>query len=191
MFPLALLSLVCATVEPVWHTDYDRAVIHAKKEKKDLVIHFRADATLDDALADETVRERLRNFVCLRLPASFEYDGKRLLDYYALEDMMGKPGLAVVSYRDPALPMHQQVISAHPLVGSRYHWVPGYGPREISMLLDLPATATLSQRSMMYAILVHPERPRSVHGAARPRGDDVVELWHLRTRVRASRACAA
>jgi hypothetical protein len=166
MFPLALLSLVCATVEPVWHTDYDRAVIHAKKEKKDLVIHFRADATLDDALADETVRERLRNFVCLRLPASFEYDGKRLLDYYALEDMMGKPGLAVVSYRDPALPMHQQVISAHPLVGSRYHWVPGYGPREISMLLDLPATATLSQRSMMYAILVHPERPRSVHGTA-------------------------
>jgi hypothetical protein len=164
MLSLTLLGLVLAVGEPTWHTDYDQAVRQAKKEKKDLVIHFRQDATLDEALNDMTVRQRLKRFVLLRLPASYDYAGQRLLDHPALEDMLGRPGLVVVSYSNPDLPTHQQVISAHPLVGSRYSWVPAYGPREIRIILDLPATATLSQRSMLYAIHVHPERPRSVHG---------------------------
>ena len=164
MFTVTLLSLVCATAEPTWHTDYDKAATHAKKEKKDLVILFHEDDQLDDALKDDEVRKRLAGFVCLRVPAAYEYDGQRLLDHSALEEMMGKPGLAVVNFHDSNSPTYRHVISAHPLLGSRYRWVPGYGANEIAVTLDLPPQATLSQRSMIYAIRVHPERPRSILG---------------------------
>jgi hypothetical protein len=164
MLSVTLLSLVCATVEPAWHTDYDQAASLATKEKKDLVIFFREDDQLDETLKDEEVRKPLADYVCLRVPASYEYGGQRLLEHSALDEMMGKPGLAVVSFHDSASPTYRQVISAHPLVGSRYRWVPDYGPKEIAAILDLPPQATLSQRSMIYAIRVHPERPRSVLG---------------------------
>jgi len=166
MLSVTLLSLLCATAEPKWHADYDQAAAQAKKEKKDLLICFQTDDTLAETLKNEEVRKRLRDYVCLRVPASYEYDGQRLLDHPALEGMMGKPGLAVVSFHDTDLPTYRQVISAHPLVGSRYGWVPGYGPSEIVTILDLPRTATLGQRSMIYAIRVHPERPRSILGKA-------------------------
>jgi hypothetical protein len=164
MFSVILLGLVSATPEPNWHTDYDTAAALAKKEKKDLVIHFRADDSLDDAFREEEVRKKLANFVCLRVPDSCEYDGQRLLDYSAVEDMMGKPGFAVINFHDEESPTYRQAISVHPQVGSRYRWAPGYGAREIGVILGLPRIASLSQRSMIYAIAVHPERPRSVYG---------------------------
>jgi len=166
MLAVTLLALVSVTAEPRWHADYDEAAALAKKEKKDLVIYFRADEALDAALNDVEVRKRLADFVCLRVSPAYEYDGKRLLDLSPLEDMMGKPGLAVVHFHDTQSSNYRRVISVHPLVGSRYHWVPGYRSSEIATILDLPAEATLTQRSMMYAIHVHPERPRSVLGKA-------------------------
>jgi hypothetical protein len=164
MIPSILLALACALPGPRWHTDYDSAALQAQKEKKDLVIHFRADGSLDDAFNDQAVRKKLAEFVCLRVPESYEYGGKRLIDHSAIEDMMGKSGVAVINFHDQGSPTYRQALSTHPLVGSRYGWVPGYGARELGVILDLPADATLSQRSMIYAIRVHPERPRSVHG---------------------------
>jgi hypothetical protein len=164
MFIATLLSLVCATTEPTWHSDYDTAAALAKKEKKDLVIHFRADDSLDTAFQEEAVKKKLANFVCLRVPDSYEYGGQRLLDQPAIEDMMGRPGLAVINFHDTESPTYRLAISTHPFVASRYRWAPGYGAREIGVILDLPESATLSQRSMIYAIRVHPEQPRSVHG---------------------------
>lgn len=164
MLTATVLALACAAAEPTWHTDYDRAAGLAIKEKKDLVIHFRQDAALDETLDDPAVKKRLAGFVCLRVPDDYLYEGKRLLDYPALSEMMGRPGLVVVNYHDPELPTYEQAISVHPLVRSHYAWVPPYGPREVSFILDLPVTATLSQRSMIYAVGVHPERPQSVRG---------------------------
>ncbi len=168
MLSVTFLGLVLAAAEPTWHTDYDRAASLAIKEKKDLVIYFREDDRLDDALRDPKVKKRLQPYVCLQVPVSYKYDGQRLVDHEALEEMMGKPGLAVVCYSDDQLPSYKMVISAHPFVRSRYRWVPDYGAREVSVILDLPATATLTQRSMIYAIHVHPERPKSVHAHRHP-----------------------
>jgi hypothetical protein len=166
MLSVTLLSLICAAADPTWHTKYTPAVVQAIKEKKDLLIYFRRDDTLDKVFKDPKIRERLRRFVLLKLPASYKYDGKRLLDYDAFEEMMGKPGLAIASYSNPKLPSYNQLISAHPLVGSHYGWVPDYGVKQVAVILDLPSNATISQRSMIYAVSVHPERPRSVHGKA-------------------------
>ncbi|MFL5245487.1 MAG: hypothetical protein ACJ8FY_25615 [Gemmataceae bacterium] len=168
MFSASLLSLVVAASNPGWHTDYESAYRQAVTDKKDLVIYFREDSRLDEALSIKRMRRRSRDYVFLTIPASYRYDGMRLLDQPALQDMAGQPGLAIVSLHDRSLPTHNQVISAHPFTGSRYAWAPAYGPDEIHLILDLPRRATLTQRSMIYAVSVHPERPRSVYAAAHP-----------------------
>jgi hypothetical protein len=157
-----------AKPEPVWLTDYAQASQLAREQKKDLLIYFRADQQLDAVLADPVLQSRLAKFVLLRAPADYEFQGKRLLSHPALAEMLGKPGLAIVSLHDKDLPTFNTAISVHPLVGSRYGWVPGYGVNEIAAILDLPRDATLSQRSMIYAVSVHPERPRSILGLAHP-----------------------
>jgi hypothetical protein len=166
MLSVTLLGLVIGITQPAYHTSYDEAYERAVKEKKDLVIYFRADDRHDDVLLNKDVKRRLNNYVVLRVPASYEYKGKRLLAYDALEDMGGAAGLAVVSLHNEKLPTHNQVISAHPFVRSHYSWAPDYGSREVSGILDLPATATLTQRRMIYAVSIHPEQPRSVLGKA-------------------------
>jgi hypothetical protein len=169
MFALLFLAHAFAAPQPTWHADYPRALQQAIKDKKDLVIYFRdEEGRLDGVWTDPEVKEALDKYVFLRLPESYSFAGKRLLDYPALTEMMGQPGLVVVSLHDAKLPCYQEVISAHPLVSSRYGWVPDYEVKQIKVILDLPATATISQRSMIYAVRVHPERPRSVHGICHP-----------------------
>jgi hypothetical protein len=167
---LPLLALTLAAGEPAveWHSDFLKASLLAKAEHKDLVVHFRADDSLDRALDDPEVRKRLAKLVCVRLPMDYVYKGERMIDRYGFADMLGRPGVCVVSRHSEVLPTHDTVISAHPQVGSHYRWAPGLGSRELCIILDLPATATLSQRAMIYAVSVHPEQPRSVWGAAHP-----------------------
>jgi hypothetical protein len=164
VFSLSLLGLVLALPQPLWQSDYEVARKHALRDQKDMFIYFSADDRLDAVLKQPEVRERLSRFVCLRVPADYRYGSKRLLEYSALEDMVGQPGLAVVSLHDPKLPQHNEVISAHPFVGSHYGWAPAYGENEVKLILDLPPRATLTQRSMIYAVTVHPERPQSIRG---------------------------
>ncbi len=162
MFSLSLLGLVLAAAQPTWHTDYDRATRQAMQEKKDLVIYFRKDARLDNVLRDSEVQDRLSRFVCLQLPEDYQYQGQRLLDHPALSEMLGRPGLVVVSYRDKNAPFYQEAVSIHPFMRSRYGWVPEYGVNAVCIILDMAPEASLTQRSMIYAVSVHPERPRSV-----------------------------
>jgi hypothetical protein len=166
LFSLPILTLaLAATGEPtVWHSDFLTASLQAKEQRKDLMIHFRGDHSLDFALDDPEVRHRLERFVCVRLPIDYVYKGERMINRHCFSDMQGRPGICIVSRHDENLPTHDTVISAHPQVGSRYRWVPGLGTAEICRILDLPPTASLSQRAMIYAVSVHPERPRSIFG---------------------------
>src|SRR5262249_62359219 len=116
MLSLSLIVLSVAAVEPSWHTDYDQATWQAQREKKDLVIYFRYRGELDDSLQDAEVRAQLSRYVCLELPVMYKYKGQRLLDHPALVDMLGRPGLVVVSYHDKKLSFNGEVVSAHPFV---------------------------------------------------------------------------
>jgi hypothetical protein len=168
MLSLSLLALTLGTADLTSRVDYSAAFKRAVREHKDLVIHFRADDRLDDVLRHPDVRERLAGYVLLQVPADYQLRGEPLLNHPCLEDMWGRPGLAVISLHDKGLPSHEEVISAHPFLRSHYGWVPDYGLEEVKTILDLPAGATLTQRSMMYAIRVHPERPQSVYAEAHP-----------------------
>ena len=144
-----------------WHADYDSAARQAVAEKKDLVVYFQKKGELDGVFEDEGVRGLLAKFACLRVSADYQLEGKRLLDHPVFSEMMGSPGLAVVCFRDPNAPQYREAISVHPFVSSRYSWAPSYGVEEVKTILNLP-DGTLSQRSMIYAVSVHPERPRSI-----------------------------
>ena len=168
MVPLTVLALFITAAEPSWQDDYAKATELAIKEKKDLLIHFRGQQNLDEQLNNADVQKKLESYVCLRINVDYVFGGKKLLDYPALSDMMGRPGLLIVSYHDNKLPSFAAVISAHPLADSRYRWVPAFGVEQLKITLDLPATATLTQRSMIYAVRVHPEVPQSVFCTCHP-----------------------
>src|SRR5687768_7535861 len=133
MLHLSVLALFMTAAEPSWHTDYAKATDLAMKEKKDLIIYFHSQGELDKSLEDAEVKKRLEQFVCLRLPVDAAFEGKKLLDYPVLADMMGRPGLVVVSYHERKLPTFATVVSAHPFVGSRYRWVPAFGTEQIKI----------------------------------------------------------
>ena len=118
----AFVSFVLAAVQPAWHTDYDAAIRAAEQHKKDLVVYFHDESTasFDGVLKHSDVQKELNRFVCLKIPASYQYKGERLLDHAALREMTGKPGLAVVCYSDKSLASYREVISVHPFVGSHY-----------------------------------------------------------------------
>lgn len=169
MLSLSIAMMMTFTPGTRWLDDYSKATAAAMEEKKDLVIHFYGkENNLDNSLDDVTVKKKLDGFVCLKLPTDYAFEGKKLLDYPALVEMRGQPGLVVVSFHDSKLPTHAMVVSAHPLIKSRYAWVPAYGAEQIKVTLSLPVKATLSQRSMIFAIRVHPEVPQSVYCDCHP-----------------------
>jgi hypothetical protein len=168
MLPLTFTLLTIGAADPLWHDDYAKATNAAMKEKKDLIIHFYGQESLDKALDSAAVKKKLEKFVCLRVPVDYKFQDKKLLDYPVLGDMRGKPGLVVVSYHDPKLETFGCLISVHPLIGTRYHWVPAYGADQVLVTLSLPAKSTLTQRSLIYAIRVHPEVPQSVYSECHP-----------------------
>src|SRR5205807_2665468 len=123
MLSLSLLSLALGTVDLSSRVDYGHAYARAVREQKDLVVYFRADARLDLVFRQPSVRRRLADFVFVQVAVEHQFEGRRLLRHPALGDMLGRPGLAVVSLHDPDLATHGEVISVHPFVGSHYGWV--------------------------------------------------------------------
>jgi hypothetical protein len=168
MFSLSLFALLVAAGEPSWKDSFAEGRQAAIKNKKDLVIYFRSDDRLDEVLQDKKVKRLLAEHICVKVPPAHKYQGKRFLDHPALSDMGGKPGLAVISFHDEALPQYREVISAHPFVGSHYRWAPAYGVEQLEIVLNLPRKATLTQRSMIYALSVHPDRPQSIFSGMHP-----------------------
>jgi hypothetical protein len=168
MLHLVSLSMVLTATSPAWHTDYDKATQEAMRQRKDLVVCFYDGDNVGDLWKNADVQKRLQKFVCLKVPASYKYGDQRLLDHTAFREMSGKGGIAVIRLADASCPNYQTLISAHPFVASRYRWAPNYGSTEVCTILDMPAWCSLSQRSMIFAVKVHPERPRSIECECHP-----------------------
>ena len=155
-----------------WSNDYAKAMTAAEKQNKMLLLHFsdgsdggpggRLTATLDDP----RVRRKLQDYVCARLPlgTKIKVQGKEvvLLEHGAFREMLGKPGVAIVDFRvsDPA--RRGAVVSAFPATEDL-----GYTPEQMTVILNLPP-GTLTQRTLIYAVRTHPEKPASTDGELLP-----------------------
>jgi hypothetical protein len=115
-----------------------------------------------ESLAAAAVREKLARDVCLRLPleATIPLGGRpvRLLDHPAFAEMLGRPGVAIVDLAHRDAPYYGAVVSTFPF---RQEHV--YSADRLATILDLPA-GTLTQRTLIYAVRVHPEQPASTQG---------------------------
>jgi hypothetical protein len=159
----------------IWHTDYSDAYREAQHDRKMLLIYFSPTASVQtaaaggtgsrdaiyQALAADHAREQLADYVCLRLPldASVAVDGKpvRLLDHASFADLQHGPGLAIVDLAHPNTEYYTYNVSILPFApGKYYHFRPEYVP----VMLDLP-WGTLTQRTMVFAVRIHPEAPQS------------------------------
>lgn len=152
-----------------WQGDYYAAYNLAKEQRKMLLVYFHNDPKDSAALtfeqvslAEPGVQERLARYVAVKVPISttIEDQGRllRLIDHSSFGEMYGRQGLAVVDLADSESPYYGQVVSQFPFRPG-YYYLPG----SVQIVLDLPA-GSLTQRTMVYAVLLHPENPASATG---------------------------
>ncbi len=156
-----------------WYTDYATARDIADMQEKMLFIYFHKGETSEamtdfdrDVLAQPTIRHKLANdFVLLRqsLDATTNYDSQPAVDSVVLEhqafaELKGSPGLAIVDLANMGAEHYHHVVSAFPFDAGQ-----DYDADKVSVILNLPA-GTLTQRTLIYAVRIHPEGPRSTDG---------------------------
>lgn len=158
-----------ADAGPIWLADYGEAVELAQREQRMLLIYFcREDGGggcrefQTQTLSDVEIIARLKPYVALKLPTDarvlLEGTPTVLLRHASFTEMVGLPGLAIVDYRDPRAPYYGQVVSTFPFLRGQ-----AYSLSEMNAILDLPP-GKLTQRTLIYAVKTHPERPQSASG---------------------------
>lgn len=152
-----------------WGDDYMAAYGEAQEAKQFLLINFEGDESaqrdLDAVIErDEALRAKLTAMTLVRVPRDVEVeeDGKlvKLLDHAAFAEMHGRPGLAIIDLANEDEDYYADVVSAYPFMSSKYYrWRPEY----LKEIVDLPA-GTITQRTMVWAVRIHPEDPASTRG---------------------------
>ena len=160
-----------------WLSDYGEAVAAAESRGKMLLIHFTAPGDDEPSgrfqqqtLSYPAVRERLTQYICLRIClgatiATRQGDERQeieLIEHEGFAEMLGRPGIAIIDYAHREAPYYGRVVSKFPITEKLW-----YTPEKMQVILDLPA-GTLTQRTLIYAVRTHPERPRSTDGALCP-----------------------
>lgn len=150
-----LAAATLAAVAPAKPSD-DYATAHGKAEKehKFLVVDFGTGASVTNADA----RQLARHVVCrLSIDAQMAGQPGRIIDHSSFAALGRQPGLAIVDLTGGTY--HGKVVSVLP----QSHC----SPDKVAALLSLPE-GTLTQRTLTWAFLIHPEHPRSVHAAPCP-----------------------
>ncbi len=159
-----------------WHDNYQVASKQAETQGKMLLILFvnpqrpsAMAAAVETALTnDPALRKRLSQYVLAKLPTDtvIHVGGKpvTLLQHASMQEMHGREGLTIIdlAHRDQSYYGH--VVSAYPFMNSKYY---AFRTSYLPTILDLPP-GTITQRTMIWAVRVHPERPASTLGQKSP-----------------------
>ncbi len=154
-----------------WHTNYAAAYAKAKRERRMLLVNFMPDGDsaaqrqLESAIEkDPSLQRRLRSMVLVRLARDYQseadnYQG-RLVDHSAFGDLTGRSGIAVIDLMHTGAPHYGTVVTALPFgSGKYYRWRTSH----LTVALGLPP-GTITQRTMIWAVRIHPESPASTAG---------------------------
>jgi hypothetical protein len=109
------------------------------------------------------LRPLAENNVLVRIPLSTRarVGGReiRLIDHAAYTELLQQPGIALVDFTQAKSPTYGRVVSVYPLS------LPGaLTTHNLKSLLTLPL-GTLTQRTLILAVRIHPENPASTDGA--------------------------
>lgn len=159
-----------------WHTDYTTAYRAALAGKRSLFLVFHDTGATSDRFEREVlsrpelepalakVERALIPTTATVVTAQTAPDAKPsvLLRTSSFAYLYGGPGIAVLDLASNKSPTFGRVISAHSFSGRQ-----AYGTHAVDTILSLPP-GTVTQRALVYALRMHPERPQSVWGAAHP-----------------------
>jgi hypothetical protein len=158
----------------VWLNDYGKAYTKAHREGRMLLVNFTAaghpyQQQFEQTLAErKDLRDLLAPFVLVSLPtdAQVQLQGhsQRLLSHPAFAEMHQQPGIAIVDLAHREQRYYGRTVSAFPFSqGKYYQW----NIHHLPVILTLPP-GTLTQRTMVWAVRTHPERPASTNGMMDP-----------------------
>jgi len=186
--PLALIFLLALTLgrktsaeevgEINWLHDDSSARQQAIEAKKYLLVHLtghqpgeRDRTFVEQTTAARCVRSRTENFICLRVlceewePA--ECGLKFTSELMSVEHLLSSPGLAIIDFCDPSGSTYGELVGWLPFEKPAYYAAEYESTASVATFLDLPR-GSLTQRMLIYAIRVHPERPESTSGTSSP-----------------------
>jgi hypothetical protein len=146
--------------------DYAEAYRRARESRRMLAIYFyrvgdeaSRDSFQSRLLADPHVQARRESSVVATLPTStrvvVQGKSQRLLDHPAFAEAHGLPGVVMIDLTNPQSRHYGRVVTVYPLKAGRT-----LSPHYFAEMLALPP-GSLTQRTMVFAVRVHPERPAS------------------------------
>jgi hypothetical protein len=153
-----------------WSLNYRQAMDAAEQQGKMMFVYFYGGNSDDQrplvferaVLADPQVRTLLSKYQLLLLPvdAQIHSEGKviTLLDDKSFQHMYRSPGVAIIDMASRDKPYFRHVVSAFPFDGDQF-----YGISRLKTMLGLPP-GSLTQRTLTYAVRIHPEQPGSADG---------------------------
>jgi len=161
------------TTQVRWLDSYAEAMATAERRNKMLFVYFcdccgesHCNRFKAETLNAPEVQSKLRDYVCVQLPlaAKIVSEGKKvaLIEHEAFREMLGRPGIAIVDFRSSDAKLRGAVVSTFPLTETLW-----YTPEQMAVILDLPE-GTLTQRTLIFAVRTHPERPASTEGEKLP-----------------------
>lgn len=160
-----------------WHTQYENACDEAQCEQKLLLVYFVPQEANDAQrkferylAANDDLRTKLNDYVLVRVSEDERVRGirtgllrknrDRIIDDANFAHLGRRAGLAIVDYAHTQAPYYGDVVSVLPFKsGKYYHWTNA----QFAAALDLPA-GTITQRTMIWAVRTHPEKPKSTVG---------------------------
>ncbi len=158
-----------------WLTDYPQAYRSAERQERMLLVFFCQpdEGSLGsrferEVLAHPEVRRRLAGYVAVKVPLDARVDlagqeePAELLKTPAFAEMLGREGLAILDFVHKERKHYGCVVSTFPFLRSR-----PYNVKETQVMLDLPP-GTLTQRTLIYAVRTHPDKPASTSGKIDP-----------------------
>ena len=158
-----------------WLADYDSAYRAAVKQQRMLLINFTlqedcaCQRDVDAAISSRSeIRAKLDKMVLCRVPvdATIQREGesKKLLASGAFSSLRNGPGFVLIDLTDRNSPHYGRPVTFLPFQSGKYY---RFSTNGFVAALDLPP-GTLTQRTMIWAVRIHPERPQSTSGQMDP-----------------------
>ncbi len=153
--------------KPEWLESYGKGVKSAKAQKKLLLVCFdrpqdrKVRDRFDELLAqDESLASHLDEFVLVSATTKTEIKTsdttQALIKFDAFRDMEGSPGISIIDYRNDEVEHYGHVVTVYPVNKRR-----SLNRLALESIFTLPA-GTLTQRSLVLAVMMHHEQPKSV-----------------------------
>lgn len=158
-----------------WHTDYYTAHRTAKRQRRMLLINFlpsrdsARQRNLEQWISDnKNIQQKLQDMVLARIPQDAEIKTKGrtmpLVKHASFQHLGAGAGLAILDLQHEGQPYYGKVVTALPYASGKYY---RWQNNHLRVALDLPS-GTISQRTMVWAVRIHPESPASTRGECHP-----------------------